>query len=234
MAFQPKIRLLFYENVIDLCLVSFFNDYVRDFSRTPDGKYSFSCSRKSIEKYFTSHITEEISKRIQAFDITNPVYTFIIGGCNPPENIMLDYRTGYFPEKLMHFVTSRHCQKYMLKETDISIDMAEFNEIFDSIFIDAFRHGFTGIKNAERGVFAIMHRRLDCYAIFKIIKYLYGRTNCINIWKEEGGLETRCIISVNSLIDKYVNNKTAMNKSREFKQIVSEVKQYADEKIRGC
>ena len=66
--------------------------------------------------------------------------------------------------------------------------------------------------------------------MFKVIKYIYGRNSCVNVWKDEFKDKRQCITAVNDLIDKYVNNKTAMNKSRKFKNIVEEVRQYCD----GC
>ena len=40
-------------------------------------------------------------------------------------------------------------------------------------------------------------------------------------------------MAVNDLIDRYVKSKLEMSKSAEFKKALAEVKQFADEKMKG-
>ena len=82
-----------------------------------------------------------------------------------------------------------------------------------------------------KNVMFIQHSRLDCYTLFKVLKYIYGKSNCTNIFKDKKlNNKKQVIIAINDLIDKYVN-KAEMNKSEELKTIVKEIEQYIQEKI---
>lgn len=69
--------------------------------------------------------------------------------------------------------------------------------------------------------------------MFKLIKFIYGKSNCWNIHKEKFYNIKSPIIAINELIDKYIHNKNKITKSNEFKYIIEEVKQFIDEKILG-
>ena len=70
--------------------------------------------------------------------------------------------------------------------------------------------------------------------MFKTIKWAFGNSNCVNVWKTSMQNVKPCLVAVNDLVSKYIANKTAMNKSKDFKAIALEVKSYLDEKIRSC
>ena len=231
----PKIKLLYFKNVLDQCFFKFFEDFNDCFTRKDSGEYVLSAQTapEKIKKYFIAEIKTEILKYARPFDLFNSEYLFIIGGCDPAENMLLEFKDGYFPRKLTRIIDSGKCPKYVLKEKDIKIDIEFFNSLVDDLFINLFSNEDSFSKLLGRGysnVFAVKHRQLDCYSMFKVIKYIYGRNSCVNVWKDEFKDKRQCITAVNDLIDKYVNNKTAMNKSRKFKNIVEEVRQYCD----GC
>ena len=197
---------------------------------------SISNSPEKIKKYFMSGVRDEVLKYAKPFDLFSPEYFFVIGGCEPDENLLLEFTDGYFPKKLDSLLGSGKCPKYVLKEKDIKIDIEYFNSMIDDIFIGLFstENGFNRLLGRNySNVFTIKHRRLDCYSVFKVLKYVFGRNNCVNVWKDEFEDKRQCIVAVNDLIDKYINNKTAMNKSRKFKNIVAEIRQYCDGCING-
>lgn len=149
---------------------------------------------------------------------------------------MLDIRdkNAYFPQKLQDIIENKPSLKYFLKEKDIKIDMLFFNDVMLSIFNDF----FLGKKmkpfntNAYKNVLFISHSRLDCYALFKMVKCLYGKPNCINIWKDSlAGKHKEVLVAVNDLIEMYVHNKHILNSSSEFKMYASEVKNFIDEQL---
>ena len=231
----PKIRLLYFKNILDRCFFRFFEDFNDCFTKTDDGRYILSVRNapEKIRKYFLAEIKTEILKYAKPFDLFNPEYFFVIGGCDPAENMLLEFKDGYFPKKLSRLLDSGGCPKYVLKEKDIKIDIEFFNSLIDDLFTMFFAdHGCFGrlLGKGYDNVFAVKHRQLDCYSVFKVIKYIYGRNSCVNVWKDEFEDKRQCVTAVNDLIDMYVNNKTAMNRSRKFKNIVEEVRQYCD----GC
>lgn len=231
----PKIRLLYYKNALDRCVRRFF-DSCEDgcFSRDGSDRYVFSGSWAYVERRLSSDIADEIRRLSKPFDIMNPSYTFIIGGCCPAENMLLDHAVGGLPKKLRSVLDSGSCPKYILRERDIVFDPHSLSDIADRIFEKAFRHGFRRVLGPGYGnVFAIRHRRLDCYAVFKALKYVYGRSACVNVWKEEADARPQCLTAVNDLIDLYVNSKAEMNRSPEFKTAIEEIRQYADGCIRS-
>ena len=77
----------------------------------------------------------------------------------------------------------------------------------------------------------VSHSRLDCYMLFKTLKWAYGSSNCCNIWKEKLASRKPCLVAVNDLISKYIHNKSMMNKSAKFKHYAHEVKDFIDDKL---
>ena len=71
-----------------------------------------------------------------------------------------------------------------------------------------------------------MHKNLDCYSMFKIVKSIFGKQNCVNLQKEMFVGQKKPLIAVNDLIDKYIHNKTALSNIQEFRIAYEEVKQY--------
>ena len=77
----------------------------------------------------------------------------------------------------------------------------------------------------------ISHSHLDCYMMFKTIKWAYGRSNCINIWKEKIEKPQEILLSLNDELAKYIKNKCLLNISGKFKKYAREVKDYLDMKL---
>lgn len=224
----PKIKLLYFKNILDLFVGDFIGRNEEKFARR-GGLYIMS-EQPSLEA-FSREITEfaekEAERRIPAFDVASPEYLFVLGGCEPPDNMLLGFRDGYFPAKLDALLKSENCPKYFMKERDVEIDGTFFNRAADMAFGRLFRDGFRRRGNA----FAIRHRHLDCYALFKIMKYVFGWGACSNSWAEDGGPER--LTAVNDLICRYVNNKTGMNGSPEFKAAVREIGEHAAELMKN-
>lgn len=115
-----------------------------------------------------------------------------------------------------------------MRETDIEIDIDLFNEVFIQIFNDRFNAIPNKKSNTVPHVIYVAHSKLDCYMVFKTIKWAYGNSNCRNIWKEHFSSQRQNLVAVNDLISKYVHAKARINRSRELKQYALEVKQYLD------
>ena len=154
----------------------------------------------------------------------------IIGACYPKDNLLLDFKdASYFPKKLTSIIDRNPSLKWILREQDIDIDIQLFNEVLLSIFNERFnRLGKQQIDTHRPQVVYVTHRKLDCYMVFKTIKWAYGNTNCVNIWKEKLSQRRQNLVAINDLISKYVHAKNRINKSKEFKQYALEVKQYLD------
>jgi hypothetical protein len=189
--------------------------------------------RKSkLIEIFRRLVSDEIKKHVRIFDVTKPEYFFIIGGCNPKDNILLYHKSKTFPEKLKRLVDSDKNLKYILRESDVSIDIEAFNAVFDSIFNELFvsKTKFTKLVGKYDNIFMIRHSRLDCYSMFKVLKYVLGASNCINVYAETFKDKRQYLLSVNDLITGH-SNKTEMNKSPTFKKIVTEIRKYVNECI---
>ena len=154
----------------------------------------------------------------------------------PNDNILLKFKDSYFPEKLNKVLSSPHQIKYVLKEKDIKIDLVYFNAIFIEIFNEMFTKHQKVLRlfgDAYKNIFMLQHNRLDCLTMYKTCRYLYGRNNTINLFKQHFADKRVNIYSINECIDKYIHNKKALNQSDEFKLIVAEVKQYISECIKS-
>lgn len=191
-------------------------------------------SKSQLENFFTKNIVATIKSIFKPYDITNVEYNFIIGSCMPYDNILLDFKANgeYFPAKLDKLLQSNIQLKYLLKEHDIKIDIILFNEIFNSIFNKLFSSHSFHMKQFGKtfsNLIFIQHARLDCYSMFKTLKFLYGKNACTNVWKD--CLQAKYsnivpMISINELICKYMHNKHELNRSIQFKTIVKEVDCY--------
>ena len=74
----------------------------------------------------------------------------------------------------------------------------------------------------------MQHKRLDCYSMFKVLKHIYGKSCCVNMYKElKLDSKKQPLAAVNELVDKHVS-KAAVNKSAKLMKIEAEVKQYVD------
>lgn len=232
MVASPKINLLYFKAVLDAVFVRFFDLYNNSFTNI-DGNYYLKeeVPYSRLVKIFRELAVDELKKHINKFNILSPHYYVIIGACMPKDNILLKYKdSGYFPEKLDKLLKADYQLKYSLREKDIKLDMLKFNEVC----VKVFNEFFSGKNKVERyfgkeyvrNLVFVQHKHLDCYSLFKMIKFMYGRTNCRNLY-EERFKECMCpLIAVNDLIDRYVHNKTALNKDVDFKQYVEEVKRF--------
>lgn len=122
-----------------------------------------------------------------------------------------------------------------MKEHDIEIDIECINEIFINIFNSMFNDEKFIVKMLGKryeNVIALSHNKLDCYMLFKIVKWAYGSSNCINIWKEQLIDKRRSnFVAVNDLINRYIHDKAKLNKSTEMRQYANEVKDFLAMKL---
>lgn len=234
----PKFNLLYYKALLDKCFIRFFDEN-NDFF-TKDGEnyvLSKGFSMSLLQKTFAQYLKDELLKHIKPISILEPNFYFIIGACEPSKNILLQFKDDkYFPEKLNKIINSEFQLKYILKEKDIKIDLVRFNEMA----IDLFNKLFTNerylqrlLGKEHRNVIFVQHSQLDCYSMFKVIKHIYGRSNCWNIHREKFYDMKSPLVAVNDLIDRYVKNKLELNHSEEFKKIVAEVQQFLSEKVKN-
>lgn len=232
----PKFNLLYYKALIDKCFIRFFDEY-NDLFIKNESTYILAnnINKSKIKQLFKNYIFDELKLYIKPYSIIEPNYYFIIGACLPKNNLLLKYKTKYFPNKLSKLIDSEFQIQYFLKEHDIKLDLVKFNQIILDIFQDFFGNQQKIAKilksNDYSNVFFIRHSKLDCYSMFKLLKYIFGKNNCVNIYKEkfQNIYSPSPIVSINDLIDKYINNKIAMNKSQEFKQIILELKMYIEQ-----
>lgn len=141
---------------------------------------------------------------------------------------MLNFKDDTFPKKLMDAINGKLHLKYFLREQDIVIDMVQFNEACCEVFNKMF---FGNAIKAKKHVFFLTHKNLDCYSMFKILKCIFGRANCINMRDMFFQDVQSPIIAVNDLIDKSIHNKMQANKDKRFKKLFNEVKQFVDMKL---
>ena len=195
---------------------------------------SKSFTKSTLKKNLEICISQNIKDIIMSSSKTYDKY-ILIGSCYPKDNLILSFKTNsYFPKKLEELLEKKPTLKWILKEHDIKIDIDAMN----SILVEIFNEMFTKEKKIKimlgedyDNLIMVSHRRLDCYALFKTIKWAYGSSNCVNIYKEKLSNKKQCLIALNELISKYIPNKIAMNHSYEFKTYAIEVKNYLDKKI---
>lgn len=104
------------------------------------------------------------------------------------------------------------------------------NSAIDNVFDDLFKSSKL-LGDGYENVFCIKHQSLDCYSMFKTIKWVYGKSSCVNLCKTLD-LPDECLVAVNDLVSKNVKNKSALNSSLRFKKIAIEVRQFLQEKIK--
>lgn len=222
----PKCYLLYFKNMLDVAFIEFFDEYNDFFEKNDNGQYVLlkALDEGSLEKFFIKSIEKQLKDIVIPYDIINaPNSYFIIGSCNPRDNFLLRFRDNkYFPRKLNDMIFKSKFQlKYLLRENDIKIDMVKFNQAC----IGAFNHFFQN-KSKFNNVIFISHKSLDCYSMFKALKFIIGRSNCINLYEQKFKDVKSPIIALNDLIDKYVHNKQEANKDIKFKRIINELKQF--------
>lgn len=226
---SPKLRLLYYKNVLDLAIVRFFGEFNNDFSKTSSSRYVFSsdASRESLKKTFKRIIIEVIEELAEPWSIEAPSWLVLLGGCYPKNNIILKHLDpkDYFPAKLYKTLEMKPGIKWILAEKDIDVDLELFNEIFNEVFSEIATKKIH-LKPSLKNVVCISHKSLDCYMLFKIIKWIYGRSACNNVYEASGISKSKLpLIAINDLLSRYIHNKQEVNKSKEFKKCALEVKQ---------
>lgn len=227
-----KIDLIYYKNILDIIVSRFINDYNDSFTKI-NNCYVMSANidRSQLKKYMSLAIKNFINELYES--IGNKYdKLIIIGACYPVNNILLELNTAQFPNNLQTILKSKRDIKYILKEDDILIDI----DMFNSVAIEIFNDWFSNDKLHKRmfnndNIIFISHNNLDCYMIFKSIKWLYGNSNCINIWKNKFNATCDNINAINDLISKYSNNKRMLNSFKKFKTYVNELKNYLNIKL---
>lgn len=225
-----KLHLIYYKCLLDVAFEKFVCLH-EDMFKRDNGKYvfGFNSSNKKlqseIEKCLDTCIDEIMSSSCGKNDIF-----LIIGSCYPKDNLLLSFKDDkYFPVKLAKTIEERPALKWILSENDIEIDI----DMFNAIFMDIFNRRFirkTDNKHICKTIY-VSHSRLDCYMMFKTIKWAYGNSNCINVWKSKLEARRQNIVAINDLIAKYIHNKNRMNKSNEFKKYAHEIKDFLDAEI---
>ena len=233
---MPKFNLLYYKNILDIAFQLFFDENNNKFKKQGNCYIlAEAMSISQLKNQFKKHIANVIKKYAQPYSIETPNYWLVIGACMPKDNMLLQCKgSQYFPAKLQKMIDADWQIKWLLKEKDIKIDNIKFNDaciqVFNKLFSD--KNQVLRLLGKEwTNVLFVQHKCLDCYSMFKTIKAIYGRSNCINIWKEKMQDVKLPLVALNDLIDKYIHNKADMNKLPQFKIAMQEVKQFIDENL---
>ena len=228
-----KLKLIYYKNVLDLAIEEFVSCYESFFVKS-DGKYvlGLSVSKDALQKALNACIDKCISSLSSSLCGKDDVL-LVIGSCYPKDNMLLSFKDdGYFPKKLSSLIESQPDLKWILAEKDIEIGTSLFNELFVRIFNAYFCKPVPKKSSMKRqNVVFVSHSKLDCYMVFKTIKWAYGSSNCCNVWKEHFQGRRQNFIALNDLVSKYIHNKSRMNKSIEFKKCALEMKDFLDKKL---
>ena len=228
----PRFNLLYFKNVLDVSFQAFVEGRQDCFARDSRGVYVFTgdAGRGALAAAFRKLAGRELASLLRPFDPLNPEYFFIIGGCDPAENILLAHKTKRFPERLSRLVSSGRCGRYLLREKDVDVDMAAFDAAFAQVFDELFssRKAFEKAVGRFPNAFMIRHGRLGCYSMFKVLKYVLGAQSCVNLYAERLAGRRECLVAVNDLIARY-SAKSELNSSPVFKRIVGEVREYVEE-----
>ena len=223
----PRFHLLYFKDLLDLAFIQFFDKFNDKFVRIGDEYHlGESISLQNIEKCFRNTIDLTLKRLVVPYDTLNsPDFYFIIGACQPKDNYLLKFRRSDFPKKLNALISSKLQLKYILKEKDIKIDTIKFNEACCNIF----NHYFLGQSQIkERNLVFLAHKNLDCYSMLKMLKFMFGKANCVNMKKEHFSQTNSPIVAINDLIDKNIHCKAEANKDPKFKKIFKEIQQYVD------
>lgn len=225
---MPKFYLLYFKSLLDIAFIKFFQSCNDAFMKVGN-EYVLSkaISKSKLKSMFRQTVVDVLKEVVEKQDMLHPKHYLIIGACMPKDNLMLSVCKCEFPAK-DRLLNAKYQVKYILKEQDIKIDNVLFNQVCIDVFNDFF------VKNGCRkwlgkeysNVEFIVHKQLDCYTVFKVLKHLIGRSNCINLHKDKFKEIKSPIVAVNDLIDKYATDKLQLNKSAEFKTATEEIKQY--------
>lgn len=228
-----KLNLIYYKCIVDIALEKLVN-YCGDMFTREHGKYvlSLSISKKRLEDALEKLVDKEIESIIEQYS-KDDVF-LVIGSCYPKDNLLLKLKDHcYFPGKLSKLIDSRPTLKWLLVEEDIEIDIDLFNELFIKIFNKKFskKEPKRSSHTKPSRVLFVSHSNLDCYMMFKTIKWAYGSSNCTNVWKDKLSNRKQNLVALNDLVSKYVHNKSRANKSLELKRYAQEVKDFLDKRL---
>lgn len=228
-----KLNLIYYKNVLDTAIETFVKLYEDYFTRDRDSYIlGLNVSKQHLHADIKTCIHNSIHEIAKDFASPNDVL-LVIGSCYPKDNLLLDFKdASYFPKKLSNLISSKPALKWLIAEKDIKMDIDLLNELFIDIFNEKFNapEPKRSVSSYPKVIY-VSHSKLDCYMIFKAIKWAYGNSNCSNIWKEHFKDARQNLIAINDLVSKYTHNKSCLNKSKEFKTYALEVKSYLDEKL---
>lgn len=151
--------------------------------------------------------------------------------------MLLKYKDmSSFPDKLDEMLSNKPNIKWVMRENDIEIDIDCINEVCIDIFNDMFTDDKCISKLFGKdyaNVIVASHKNLDCYMMFKTIKWAYGSSNCKNLWKEQMTNNRQDnLIALNDEIAKNIRCKSKLNHDATFKQYAYEVKDYLDMKLK--
>ena len=230
-----KLNLIYYKNLLDASVEEMFAAIGDMFRRLDDGSYVFcgGWDKAKLQRLLEQCLKDVMLELIEPSTKTFDKYV-IIGSCYPIDNLLLVWKSqSYFPKKLEKFILEKPNIKYMLREHDICIDIEMLNSIFADVFSKLFKSNYASklLGKSFSNVIFVSHSFLDCYAMFKVIKWAYGNTSCVNLWKEKMMKQMQHLVALNELIAKYVQKKTCMNNSLKLKEYAREVKDYLDEKL---
>lgn len=228
-----KLNLIYYKCIVDMALEELVNCCGDMFTRE-NGKYvlGLNISKKRLEDALEKLVDKEIRSIVEQYS-KDDVF-LVIGSCYPKDNLLLALKDNhYFPSKLSKLIDNKPALKWLLAEKDIEIDIDLFNELFIKIFNKKFGRKepkrSSNIKSSK--VVFISHSKLDCYMMFKTIKWAYGSLNCTNVWKDKLSNRRQNLIALNDLVSKYVHNKSRANKSLELKRYAQEVKDFLNKRL---
>ena len=187
-----KLGLIYYKNLVDAAFEKMFASIGSMFAKSDDETYVFAggWSKKRMSKLFEQCLREAVSEVIVPSTQTYDKY-IMIGSCWPKDNLLLKFKDStYFPKKLDALLEKKPEIKYLMRERDICLDIAMMNDVFVSTFSAMFNKGASKVLGEEfSNVIVLSHSHLDCYALFKTVKWAYGSSSCINVWKEKMSMQ---------------------------------------------
>ena len=203
-----KLNLIYYKNLLDASIEKMFASIGNMFRRLDNGSYVFcgGWNKTKLSREFEHCLRKTMLEVVLPNTKTFDKYV-VISSCYPIDNLLFTWKSqSYFPKKLEKFILCRPNLKYILKECDICIDLEMLNDIFIDTFNKLFNHNYIIKLLGENfsNVIFVSHSFLDCYAMFKVIKWAYGSSSCVNLWKEKMTNQMQHLIALNELIAKYI------------------------------
>ena len=123
-------NLIYYKSIIDNAIGQFVSCFENAF-RKDGSKYvlSLSTTKHKLYSMLCQCIDNTIDKALSQKKKKD--ICIVIGSCYPKDNLLLEYKdSDYFPKKLEVLLHNRPALKWLMRETDIEIDIDLFNEVF--------------------------------------------------------------------------------------------------------